>query len=270
MSADAIKKFLENATQFPDDTPIKIGDTEVPLGSLRALNASERTQLADKMKEIETQKAELNGRKQKIVTLATKAQAAYDAAEEARRTAGAAPAVKPGDDPFADPWLAPVKRELEARDAVIKGLTDQLKQTLTTVGQAATIFAEDRWDREFSAIDFGKREKKPTRDELLKFATDNNLVDRHKFPSIRAAWEKMSEADRIKEIEEKAREQGREEGRQQLLASRIPPPGVPGPGQAPTLPKPNPNGADLGDLYADAIKDPELRALLEQLPQGMA
>jgi hypothetical protein len=270
MSTDAIKKFLENATQYPDNTPIRIGDTEVPLGSLRALNATERTQLADRMKEIETQKADLNDRQQKIVSLAQKAQEAYNAAEEARKAAAGAPPARPGDDPFADPWLQPVKKELEARDAVIKSLTEQLKLTAGTIVNAATIFSEDRWDREYAAIDFGKREKKPTREEILKFATDNNIVDRHKLPSIRAAWEKMSEADRLKEIAEKAREEGREEGRQQLLASRIPPPGVPGPGQAPTLPKNNPNAADLGDLYADAIKDPELRALLEQLPAGMA
>jgi len=36
------------------------------------------------------------------------------------------------------------------------------------------------------------------------------------------------------------------------------------------MPKVNPNAGELGDLYADAIKDPELRALLEQLPAGMA
>lgn len=269
MSVDAIKKFLDSAKEYPDTTPIRIGDQEIPLGSLRALNASERQSIADRMKELETQKAELGDRQSKVVELAKKAQEAYSAAEEARAAAGKV-APKPGDDPFEDPWLKPVKAALDARDKTIADLTNQLKQTLSTVGTAATIFAEDRWDREYSGIEFGKREKKPTRQELLDLATKEGLKDRHGLPSITKAWEKFSEADRIEAIRQEALEKGREEGRAQTIASRIQPPGVPGAGQAPTLPKSNPNSGDLGDLYGDAIKDPELRALLEQLPAGMA
>jgi len=265
MSVDAIKKFLEDTKNYPDTVMVTIGETQIPLSSLRALNSTERTQLADRLKAVETQEGELKTRQQKIVELATKAQAAYDAAEEARKAAAAAPrGGSPSEDPFSDPWLAPVKTALETRDAQIKKLTDQLTQTLTTVGQAATIFAEDRWDREYNSIDFGKRDKKPTRQELIDFAIKENLTDRHKMPSVVAAWNKMSEADRLEEIKKQAREEGIEQGRQQALASRVPPPGVSGPGQAPVPLKVDPNKGDLGDLYGDAIKDPELRALLEQ------
>jgi hypothetical protein len=267
MSTDAIKKFLEDASAYPDATPIKIGDTEVPLGSLRALNAAERTHLSESMKSVEEKEKQVNARGQKVVELAQKAQAAYDAAETARATAGAA-RTEPGTDPFADPWLAPVKGALDARDKKIDELSNQLKQVLSTVGNAATIWAEDRWDREYNGLDFGKREKKPTRQELLDFAQKNNLTDRHKMPSITEAWNKMSEADRMAQNAEQARLEGIEEGKRQAMAARVPPPGVSGPGATPPGTK-TPPGAELGDLYSEAIKDPELRALLEQMPQGI-
>lgn len=270
MSVDAIKKFLENAKDYPDGTMVTIGETQVPLGSLRQLNATERQQLADGIKANSEREADLSKRQELVVDLAKKAQAAYNAAEEARAKAGTTePRVTPGADPFEDPWLAPVKKALGERDAKIATLTEQLKQAVTVVANAATTFSEDRWDRQYREIDFGKREKKPTRDEVLKFATANKIVDRHGLPSVSLAWDKMSEADRLDEMRKTEREKGREEGRQEAIASRIPPPNVPGPGQAP-LPRINTAAGDLGDLYADAIKDPELRALIEQLPAGMA
>jgi hypothetical protein len=265
MSVDQIKKFLESATEYPDATPIRIGETEIPLGSLRQLNASERSSLADRLKGVEAKETELNTRQTAIVDLAQKAQTAYAAAEEARRTA-TQPTVIPGADPFADPWLAPVKAALEARDKKYGGVEEAIKNLTQTVTQAATVWAQDRWDREYDGVNFGKREKKPTRDELLKFAQEQKIVDRHGMPSIRGAWDKMSEADRIADTAAEAREKGREEGRMEAMAARVTAPGVSGIGQGPVpLQKGvNPNTDVLGDLYGDALKDPELRAMLEQ------
>ncbi len=263
MSADAIKRFLEDAQNYPDTTMVTIGDTQVPLGSLRSLNAAERTQVADRLKELDAEKADLKTRQASIVNLATKAQEALTAAEAARDSA-ARPAPAAGADPFADPWLASLKPAFETRDKSMNELKDMLKTVVNTVSNAATIFSEERWDNQYSAINFGKRDKKPTRQELLDLATKEGLKDRHGLPSVTRAWEKFSEADRLEEIRQAALEQGRQEGRNQVIASRVPPPGVAGPGQAPQLPRVNGNAGDLGDLHAEAIKDPELRALLDQ------
>jgi len=261
--ADDLKKFLEDSKSYPDTTPIRIGDTEVPLGSLRALNASERTQLSERLKEVDGQAKDLKERQQKVVDLATKAQAAYDAAEDARRKVAENPPRTPGADPFEDPWLSPVKTELAKRDKELETLKSQLTQALESVKNVVTIGLDDRWDREYSSLDFGKREKKPTREELIEFATKNNLIDRHKIPSIRLAWENMNAADREADLREKARQEGIEEGKRLAMAARVTPPGVAGPG-AIIAPKDKTPATDLGDLYGDALKDPELRALLEQ------
>lgn len=264
MSVDAIKRFLEDTQGSPDSTPVKIGDTEIPLGSLRALNSSERQTLSERLKAAEEKEADLNKRQQSIVDLAQKAQAAYQAAEEAKAKAGQRPP-DPSADPFADPWLAPVKTALTDRDKKIEELAVLAKALQATLGQAATVFMKREWQREYDGLNFGKREKKPTRDEILKYAQENKIVDGDGMPSVRLAWDKMSETDRLEDARKDALEKGREEGRMEAMASRFTPPGISGSGQSPQTPKKiTPDTDVLGDLYADALKDPELRALIEQ------
>jgi hypothetical protein len=266
VSVDTIKKFLEDSKGYADSTPIRIGDTEIPLGSLRQLNASERTILSDRLKQAEAKEAELNTRQQNIVDLAQKAQQAYEAAETARKTATTRQDT-PGTDPFADPWLAPVKTALSERDKKLEEMTNLLKGLQTTVTSAAQVWAQDRWDREYGSLNFGKRERKPTREEILKFAQENKINDRYGMPSIQGAWEKMSEADRLAELSKEQFEKGREEGRMEAMAARVTPPGVSGIGQSAGQPprKITPETDVLGDLYAESLKDPELRSMIEGL-----
>lgn len=267
MSVDQVRKFLESATEYPDNTIIRIGNDELPLGSLRQLNASDRASLSERIKAAETREADLNQRQATIVDLAQKAQQAYDAAEQARRTATAQPVV----DPLADPWNQPVKEELRKRDERYAALEAQLKSVQSTVGQAATVFMNREWQREYDAINFGKREKKPTKAELLKFSQDNRIVDGDGMPSVRGAWDKMSEGDRIEDARQEAMAKGREEGRMEAMASRVTPPGVSGMGQGPrsNAQRITPDTDILGDLYSESIKDPELRAMIESTGQAL-
>lgn len=269
MSKDAIKKFLEDAQNYPDTTMVKIGDQEVPLGSLRTLNSEERTQLSTQLKAAADKEKEINQRQATVLDLAKKAQEAYAAAEEARVKNSAAPPSPSADAWEKDPWLQPVREQLSARDKALEELKKTVTTLLTVNANMAKIYTDDRYEREYSSIDFGRRENKPTREEIEKYAVDNKIVDRHGIPSIRLAWDKMSEADRLAELEKSSFEKGREAGRQEAIASRIPPPNVPGPGVTGALPKTTPGSGDLGDLYSDVMKDPELRELVNQLPPGL-
>jgi len=259
-----LKQFLEDSKSYPDTTPIRIGETEIPLGSLRQLTTAERQVLSDRLQGVEKKEQELNSRQATIVELAQKAQQAYDAAEEARKKATSRQP-DPGNDPFSDPWLQPVKAALEARDKKLEENANLIKTLQQTLGQAATVFMKREWDREYSGLNFGKREKKPTRDDLLKYAQENKIVDTDGMPSVRLAWDKMSEGDRLEEMRKEAIEKGREEGRMEAIAGRVTAPGVSGMGQAPQPPrKIGPETDVLGDLYVEALKDPDLRALIEQ------
>jgi hypothetical protein len=262
---DALKKFLEDNTQFTDATEVRIGNEVTTLGDLRSLNSEERTQLSTAMKTATERQGDLDKRQKEILDLSQKAQQAYAAAEDARAKASSQVRAEPGADPWADPWLAPVKKIIDERDAKIASLTEQLGTVVKIVGNAANIFSEDRYDREYSGINFGNREKKPTRKEILDFATEHKIVDRLGIPSVSGAWAKMSEGDRLEDLRKDAFEKGREAARQEQMAARMPAPGVPGPGMSGTTPKVDPTKGELGDLYAEANKDPELRALMEQM-----
>jgi hypothetical protein len=264
--ADDIKKFLDDHASYADTTPIRIGETEFQLGSLRQLNASERTTLSDRLKAVETKEQEVERRQQTVIDLGQRAQAAFQAAEEARAKITAQPP-NPGADPFADPWLSPVKNAFDERDKKYKALEDRANQLQATLTQAAKVFMSREWQREYDGLNFGKREKKPTRDEILKYANEQKIVDQDGMPSVRLAWDKMSEGDRLEEARQQALEKGREEGRLEAMAARVTPPGVSGIGQGPAQ-RQRPVNADtdvLGDIYTESLKDPELRNLIEQM-----
>ena len=267
MSKDLLKKFLENAKEYPDATVVKIGDQDIPLGSLRALNSDERETLSTAIRSNQERERALEGDRQRVLDLAGKAQAAYDAAEEARKK-GAAP--QPGEyDWRKDPYFAGILADLASRDTKTAEYLKNFETFSNTVKNAATIFTEDRWDRQYEGIDQSKREKKYTREELLEYASKNNLLDRHKIPDVRLAFSKMTEGERAAELAKSEFEKGREAGRMEAMAARVPKPGVPGAGAPPPSLKTGPDADVMGDLYGEAIKDPELRVLIEQLPQGV-
>jgi multidrug efflux pump subunit AcrA (membrane-fusion protein) len=270
--ANDLDKFLEDSKTYGDNTPVRIGDTEVPLGSLRQLNAAERQRLADAVKQNEARQQELTKEREQVMNMAGKAQQAYQTAQETIAKAQAAiPAPQPSNNPFDDAWLQPVDKRLsplEKEVAELKKLMQEgFKQRDTQFNNIATVWSEDRWDGQYRGLgpDFQKREKKPTKEEIVKYATENRIYDRWGIPDVRAAWEKMNEADRLEELRKSEYERGRLAGRQEHLAARVPPPGVPGAG-APPGPVGRPNPGELGDLYSEAIKDPELRAMIEALP----
>lgn len=262
---DPLKQFLEDSAKYPDATEVQIGDVKVPLGSLRALNSSERTALADRLKTAEALEKANKERETKLVDLATKTQKVYEEYTARAAAAGNNPPKADANDPWADPWLAPVKTALSERDQKIVELTKKLEESTKTIANAATIWAQDRWDRQYEGINFGTREKKPTADELIKYATDNKLLDRQGIPSITAAWNHMTAGEREADMKKQEFERGREAGRAESLAARVTPPGAAGPGVPPPVPvRIKPGEGDLGDLYSQALQDPELKALLEQ------
>ena len=260
MSKDVIKKLLQNATEYSNDAEVIIAGQKVTLGDLRALDSDERKTLNDSI-------AKANKLRDDAIAASARAQTVYEQANEVleKNKNAAPPAAAAGTDPWAtDPWLKPVDERMKKQEAANEELKNLLKQVSTIVGNGMTTFSEARWDDQYNSIDFGKHPRK-TRDELLEYAKTNRLVDRTNLPSIRLAWEHMTAPERQKAHEEDLIERGRQRGIQESLASRLPQPNVPGPGMSAPAPKIPANGDVLGDLYGDAVKDPELRQLLEQM-----
>lgn len=263
-----LPEILSDREKYADTLTMRIGDTEVPLSSLRQLNASEQESLKTAISSAQAKEQEVNRRHEEVVGLSKKAQEAYEAAQQLQQTAQRQQ--NPPADPFADPWLSPVKTEFANRDKTIDELKAMLKTYGTVITNAATIFSEDRLDNEYGRLDFGKREKRPSRDELRDYALKNKIVDRHGLPSVARAWEDMSKGEREADLKKQEFERGMELGRQQALASRLPAPGVPGAPPAMASKEIISSGSiNSGALYEEALKDPELNALISQLPPGL-
>lgn len=263
-----LKDILENK-DLADTLPVRVGDVEIPLGSLRQATTAQLAAITERARQLDTREQTITARQKEIVDLASKAQDAYAKAQELAKTAAATRTPEPGADLFSDPWAAQFKPVFDGYENKIKDLNGKLDRASGMLTEAAKTWAEDRWDNEYGSIQWGKRdkEKQPSRDELLKYAMDNKLMDRRGMPSIKLAWEKQTEVDRLADAADKARQEGIEQGRREAMAARIPPPGVPG--APPPPPNKNADRGDLGDLYAESLKDPELRALIESLPPGI-
>jgi hypothetical protein len=252
---ETYKDDMNMTFKSADGTPV-----EVQLGALRNLNASERQSLTEKISVAQAREAEINRRDASSTELSKKAQQVLDEIEKMKANTRS---TAPGDDPFADPWLAPVKAALDKRDNDIAELKKLVASGQSTVAEAAKIFLKKNWKSEYGSINFGKSTKKPTQDELVKYAATNKLVDEDGIPSISRAWEEMSKGDREADLIKEAEARGEEKGRIAAMAARVLPPGVPGSAGGPA-PKAAPPG-ELGDLYSQALQDPELRRQLEEL-----
>ena len=257
-----LNEILKDKEKYPDTMTVKFGEVDMPLGSLRQSSASEREQLQAAIKQNQDREKEISARELRAVKLSGDAEQTYErlkALEESAKHPAA-----PSADIWSDPFLAALKPEFEKRDQTVAGMQAENKKLVAALTQALAINMDERWDSQYNSIQFGKAAKKPTREELLKFAQENNILDKHKLPSVSRAWEEMSKTERLAQSTEEARQQGIEEGRRLQMASRVMPPGVPGAG-----PLPSGNGklnpGELPDLLTESQKDPHLRALIDSI-----
>ena len=141
--------------------------------------------------------------------------------------------------------------------------TETIEKLNNTAINMATVWSEDRWDSEYEQIVHStpaeKRAAIPSRKDLLEYATKENIKDRHNLPSIRKAWEKKTESERLTESNEAARQRGIEEGKQQAFAARIPRPSTvqTGQGGGPA------QFDDWNKLTDAALADPEIARIIQ-------
>jgi hypothetical protein len=268
MAGIDFSKILADKETYKDDLTLRFKDAdgserEVPLGDFRSLTSREQKELSDRIADAQARETEASKRFESADNLGKQAAKVLADIEELKKNTRTA---APGEDPFNDPWLAPVKEALSKRDAEIADLKKLVASGQATLQQAAQIFLKNNWKSEYNSLNFGNTSKKPTRDELVKYAATNKLTDEDGIPSISRAWEEMSRADREEATKKEAYERGLEAGRIAAAANRVTQPGVPGSGGPAAPVKTNPG--ELPDLFTEGMKDPEIRGLLQQLAEA--
>lgn len=262
MSKDVIKKILQDTTQYTDDAQITIAGQTVTLGDLRGLDADERKAVNDAV-------AAANTLRDKALQTSAKAQEVYDNYSAKVKELEGKTVIPPNNNGAPDPWktdawLAPVDQRFLSIEKHNEELRNLVKQVSTIVGNGMLAVSENRWDDQYRSIDWGSRQKK-SRDEMIEYAKTNRLLDRNGLPSISAAYDHITAPERQKQQEESLLEKGRQQGIAETLASRFQAPNVPGPGLSAPPPKIPAGGDVLGNLYTEAMADPALSAMIQEL-----
>lgn len=259
--AKTLQEILADPKNYADELTIQIGDTPVPLGSLRSIGKSEQDRLTSELSKATEARTQAEKERENALSLSQKA-AELNAALEARIAAD--PRGTPTQDQFeTDPWYEPIRKRLSKYDEAVTKFNDAVSKLENMQKNQAIVYADRLWDSEYEGLKFTDKNRK-TRDEILKFAAENKIVDKHGIPSVRLAWDKMTEVDRMAEAAEAARLEGIEQGKREAFVSRVRPPS--------TVP-PSGNGAvqfdDWNKLTDAALADPEIRKLVERTGFGI-
>jgi hypothetical protein len=261
----SFEEVIADTQKYPDSLEIEVAGTKIPLASLRAVNKSERERLSAEIGNVAKERENLSQAQTKALQLAEeaariKAEIENDASTRRQVAAGA--------DPFeTDPFYAPVSKKIqglqEKYDKTLEKLNSAVEKMNNTATNMATVWAEDRWDNEYEqvlrSVPEDKRSTVPSRKELLEYAAKENIKDRHNLPSVRKAWEKKTEGERMTQSAEEARKQGIEEGKRMAFAARIPKPSTvqTGGGGGPAVLD------DWNKLTDAALADPEIARIIQ-------
>ena len=256
-----LNEILKDSTKYPDNLTIKIQDTDVPLGSLRQLHASERQSIERERSEIGTARQTLEQERSQVIELARKA------AEASATIDGVVKQRESSADPYENDILyEPVRKRLSKHEETVGSLKTEIDKLQKTFQNGALLLAEERWQRQWDKIE-PELEKYPELksnwdyDKVLKFAAENKHLDSRGFPDIRKAWHVLTEAAREKQKADEAYQRGIEEGKKMAMLKQVPRPTSAGKGGPPV----QTTSDGLDGLTKEAYDDPEIRGMIEQL-----
>jgi hypothetical protein len=260
------EEILADTKTYPDTLAISFNGVEIPLGSLRAVAKSKQDAAESERKAAEAARTAAEAQRAEFNRLTDEAREVYENlnstnASAAAAAAAAAPVVE--DEFDKDPVWNPVRKRLGSLAEeqkkfaeATKKVEEANKRLENMLARSAEVFAYDRWERQYSGYQHKPDGK--SLDDVVKYATDNRIVDRFGLPSVEKALDQMTAADRQKAVEDSAFKRGMEEGQRLGRISTMPRPMTVGPT--------NPAGSkpleDFDQLTERALSDPELATLI--------
>lgn len=266
------EEIFADETKYPDTAEVKLGETTLTLGQIRNLTKKQQGLIASKLEDADKQRKEAMELATKASELHTKLSAQM---EELSKTQVAK--TTPTDDEFEqDPFWQPANKRLKAIQETQKKLEDTIAKLATGVGNAAKIWAEDRWRNQFDRMKdrlAAPKYKDYTFEKVRDYAAEHKLFDANNLPSIERAIEEITRPDELERIKAAAREEGIKEGMQKARLSTM---------QRPTSATgPAPKGAEesvvakkgLEGLGDDVAQDTEIMNMLAEIgatgPEGI-
>ena len=254
-----IEDILKDEKTYPDTLELPVGDNKIPLSVIRAT-----------YKAVATEREQLGKDRQGVAEMAEKVAGLQSQLEQklADATARGTQRTAPTDDDFdTDPFFAPVRKRLDPITKLAEELKTANAQLAQQVANAATIWARDRWEGQLSRnrdrLKGDKYKQYQDVQSLLKYATDNRILDPYGFPSVELAINKLTEADTLAAQADEAYQRGLKEGQ---MKARIASMGRPTSATGPMSDKESPVAKHGLEGLGDAVQDdPEIMDMLAQL-----
>jgi len=253
--------ILQDDKTFPDSAEIEISGQKVSLGTIRDLTKKQQSAITERVNALERERNEVR----ELATKAAELQSQLQAQLEGSTTRTA---TVPTDDDFEqDPFWTPVRKRTKSFESTINELKETQKKLYDAVQKASTIWAEDRWERQFETVKDklkGDKYKDYNFEKVRDYAAQNKIVDRYGLPDMRKAVDEITKEDLLETIKKQAYEDGLRAGQQKgRLSTMARPTSAEGP--APSLKDAAVAKHGLDGLGDDVAKDPDLMNMLSEL-----
>lgn len=256
-----LQEILNDKNTFADNIEMTIGNEKVTLGGLRELSANQQRQLSEKISGADRREKEANDTAVKAANLLAEL-------ETARTKLVAEKNNPPTDDDYEkeDFWVPVRKRQAEQNKKIDQALAG-IDALTKSVAQAATIWAEDRWQNQYEKNSSRLKKVEAYKDwdytKVLDYAATNKLLDAHGFPSVEKAIAELTKANDLDTVRKEAYEKGLKEGKTNARLESMPRPSSASGGK-PSKGKSAVEEFGLEGLGDDVTNDPEI---MEQLAQ---
>jgi hypothetical protein len=258
---------LADKTKYPDDTKITLAEgLEVTLGDLRSLTAAEQRKLTEGLSDLARQQEELKRAQLEAADFYSKV------LEESKNLKGKTVEKKAenladslGLDPALAPYLEPIVKKIEevekANGERFKTFEDTVQKLSKGIIDMTSYYLNDKWESQFNALP--DRDEDMTVEKLVKYATENRILDRMGMPDLRTAHERMTEPKRKAKLEAEAEKRGLEKAKKELAVHS------PSRPRTTFIPANKDNGKATPTSIAEAVdaafNDPEIQASLAEV-----
>ena len=256
-----LQTILNDKKTFDDNIEMPIGAQKVTLGQLREMSAKQQRDLSEKISGADRREAEARDTAMKAATLLAELEKARETVVAARST--------PNTDEFEkDEFWGPVRSRFTERDKKLETLQQTVEALTNSVKQAASIWAEDRFQSQFEK--FAPRLKKVdqfkewTYEKTRDYAAQNKILDSYGMPSIEKAVMELTKSSDIEDVRKKAYEDGLKEGRTKARLDSMPRPSSASGGRQPKG-KSGVEEMGLEALGDDVMNDAELMEQIAEL-----
>lgn len=260
-----IEQIFNDRNSYADSIELSVGDKKLTLGQLREMSTAQQKAVADKISNAEQRERVAQETSSKAANLLSELEIARTNLNNQKMP----PAT---DDDFdKEEFWGPVRKRFSERDKKLEEAISKLDNLDKSVRQAASIWADDRWQNQFERAAPKLKKIEAYKDwdieKVRNYAVENKLLDNHGFPSIERAVQDLTKASDLETVRKEAYEKGMQEGRTKARIETMARPSSATGGVSRGKGKSAVEEFGFEGLGDDAMEDPEITRQLAELSE---